>query len=389
MKKNISLGKKSLDYHKKLNGKIGVFSKAPLKSMEDLKLSYTPGVGAVSLYLASHKDQVKKYTIKKNAVAVVSDGSAVLGLGNIGVEGALPVMEGKAMIFKEFANIDAFPIVLDTQDVDEIVKTIKHIAPVFGAINLEDISAPRCFEIEKRLQKTLDIFVMHDDQHATAIVVLAGLINAFKVAKKNLKNSSIVVIGAGSAGTAVTKLLYAYGVRNIVVVDTKGILSKCRGNMLPHQEELANITNENCKEGSLENALAGADAVVGLSATNVIKPEFIKKMNEKPIVFALANPDPEIMPDVAKKAGAFVVATGRSDFENQVNNALVFPGMFRGALDHNIRKITDEIQINAAEKLAGIIKNPKPDKIIPSIFDPMVVKAISSSMKNKKADAAD
>lgn len=383
MKKDILLTKKALDYHKKLNGKVGVFSKAPLKSMEDLKLSYTPGVGAVSSYLAFHKDQVKKYTIKKNAVAVVSDGSAVLGLGNIGVEGALPVMEGKAMIFKEFANIDAFPIVLDTQDVEEIIKTIKHIAPVFGAINLEDISAPRCFEIEKRLQDMLDIFVMHDDQHATAIVALAGLLNAFKAAKKELKNSSIVVIGAGSAGSAVTKLLYAYGVRNIIVVDIKGILSKCRGNMLPHQEELANITNEGCKEGTLEDALVGADAVVGLSAPNIIKPEFIEKMNERPIVFALANPVPEIMPDEAKKAGAFIVATGRSDFENQVNNALVFPGIFRGALDYNVKKITDEMQINAAKKLAGIIKNPKPNNIIPSIFDPKVAKEISLSLKNK------
>ncbi|MFA6189920.1 MAG: NADP-dependent malic enzyme [Candidatus Staskawiczbacteria bacterium] len=387
MKKNISLAKKSLAYHKKLNGKIGVFSKAPLKSMEDLKLSYTPGVGAVSSYLALHKDQAKKYTIKKNAVAVVSDGSAVLGLGNIGVEGALPVMEGKAVIFKEFANIDAFPIVLDTQNVDEIVKTIKHIAPVFGAINLEDISAPRCFEIEKRLQGMLDIFVMHDDQHATAIVVLAGLINAFKVVKKDLKASSIVVIGAGSAGTAVTKLLYAYGIKNIIVVDIKGILSRCRGNMLVHQKNLADITNKNCKEGTLKDALVGVDAVVGLSAPNIIKPEFIKTMNEKPIVFALANPYPEIMPDMAKKAGAFIIATGRSDFKNQVNNALVFPGIFRGALDYNIKKITNEIEINAAKKLAGIIKNPTPDKIIPSIFDSKVVKAVSSSMKNKKSNA--
>ena len=382
MEKNISLDKEALDYHKKLNGKIGVFSKSPLKSMDDLKLCYTPGVGAVSSYLSLHKNQVKEYTIKKNAVAVVSDGSAVLGLGNIGVEGALPVMEGKAMIFKEFANIDAFPIVLDTQDVDEIIKTVKHIAPVFGAINLEDISAPRCFEIEKRLQNMLDIFVMHDDQHATAIVVLAGLINAFSVVKKDLKNSSIVVIGAGSAGTAVAKLLYAYGVRDIIVVDVKGILSKCRGGILPHQEELANITNEGRKEGSLADALIGVDAVVGLSAPNVIKPEFIKTMNEKPIVFALANPVPEIMPDIVKKAGAFVVATGRPDFENQVNNALVFPGIFRGALDYNIRKITDKMQINVAKKIAELIKSPTSEKIIPSIFDPNVVKAIALSLKN-------
>ncbi len=381
MKKNISLAKKSLDYHKKLNGKIGVFSKAPLKSPDDLKLCYTPGVGVVSSYLAEHKNKISEYTIKKNSVAVISDGSAVLGLGNIGVEGALPVMEGKAMIFKEFANIDAFPIVLDTQDVEEIIKTIKHIAPVFGAINLEDISAPRCFEIERRLQEMLDIFILHDDQHATAIVVLAGLINAFLVAKKDLRKSSIVVIGAGSAGSAVTKLLYAYGVRNIIVVDKDGILSKCRGVLLPHQKELAEISNQNCKEGALADALVGADAVVGLSAPNIIKPDYIKTMNNKPIVFALANPVPEIMPDIAKNAGAFIVATGRSDFANQVNNALVFPGMFRGALDNKVKKITDNLQIKVAENLAKIVKKPNVNKIIPSIFDKNIVKIISQSVK--------
>jgi malate dehydrogenase (oxaloacetate-decarboxylating) len=284
------------------------------------------------------------------------------------------------MIFKEFANIDAFPIVLATQEVEEIIKTIKNIAPVFGAINLEDISAPRCFEIEKRLQKELGIFVMHDDQHATAIVVLAGLINAFKVVKKDIKKSNIVVIGAGAAGSAVTKLLHAFGINNIVVVDKEGIISKCRGGLLSHQLELAEITNENCKEGLLTDALVGADAVVGLSAPNIIKPEFIKTMNEKPIVFALANPVPEIMPDIAKKAGAFVVATGRSDFENQVNNALVFPGIFRGALDKGVKKITDEMQIKAAKKLAGIVKNPKTNKIIPSLFDKGVVKSVASSL---------
>lgn len=381
MKKNNSLAKKALNYHKKLNGKIGVFAKASLKSPEDLKLSYTPGVGAVSSYLALHKNKVNEYTIKKNAVAVISDGSAVLGLGNIGVEGALPVMEGKAMIFKEFANIDAFPIVLDTQDVEEIIKTIKHIAPVFGAINLEDISAPRCFEIEKRLQDMLDIFILHDDQHATAIVVLAGLINAFLVAKKDLKKSSIVVIGAGSAGTAVTKLLHAYGVQKIIVVDKEGILSKCRGVLLPHQKELAEISNANCKDGSLADALISADAVIGLSAPDIIKPEYIKTMNIKPIIFALANPVPEIMPDIAKKAGAFIVATGRSDFENQVNNALVFPGIFRGVLDNKVKKITDKMQIKVAKNLAGIIKHPSINKIIPSIFDANVVKVISQTLK--------
>ena len=384
MKKNISINKKALDYHKKLNGKISIVPKSPLKSMNDLKLAYTPGVGAVSSYLALHKDQTKNYTIKKNTVAVISDGSAVLGLGNIGPEGALPVMEGKAMIFKEFGKIDAFPIVLDTQDVNEIILTIKNIAPVFGAINLEDISAPRCFEIEKRLQEMLDIFVMHDDQHATAIVTLAGLINAFKVTKKDLKKSSITVIGAGAAGDSIVKLLYAYGVRNIIVVDSKGIISKNRTDLTPSKKELTEITNINNKEGSVAEALVGMDAVVGVSSPGIIKPEMIKTMNEKPIIFALANPVPEIMPDIAKKAGAFIVATGRSDFENQVNNALVFPGLFRGVLDNNIKKLTDSMQINVAKKLAGIIKNPKSNKIIPTIFDKNVVKEISKSLKNSK-----
>ncbi len=376
-----SLAKKALDYHRKLKGKIGVYSKAPLKSMVDLKLAYTPGVGSVSSYLAEHPDRVREYSIKKNSVAVVSDGSAVLGLGNIGPEGALPVMEGKAMIFKEFGNIDAFPIVLDTQDVEEIIATVKNIAPVFGAINLEDISSPRCFEIEKRLQKMLGIFVLHDDQHATAIVVLAGLLNAFLVAKKNIRTSSIVVIGAGAAGSAVTKLLAAYGVKNILVVDKEGILSPRQKDLLPHKMELAELTNKKGRSGSLSDALAGADAVVGVSAPGLIKPEFINTMKAKPIVFALANPVPEIMPDVAKKAGAFIVATGRSDFANQVNNALVFPGMFRGVLDYGIKKITDKMQIEAAKELAGIIKHPTPDKIIPPIFDPRVVGAIARSLK--------
>ncbi len=380
MKKD-NLSKKTLDYHKKLNGKIGVFSKAPLKTINDLKLAYTPGVGAVSSYLATHKDEVKKYTIKKNTVAVISDGSAVLGLGNIGAEGAMPVMEGKAMIFKEFAGIDAFPIILDTQDTEEIISTVKNIAPVFGAINLEDISAPRCFEIEKRLQKMLDIFILHDDQHATAIIVLAGLINAFKVAKKDMKKSSIAVIGAGAAGDAVARLLHSYGVGDILVVDTKGIVSKKRKDLPPHKKELASLTNKNNREGSIADALVNMDAVVGVSSPGIIKPEMIKTMNEKPIIFALANPVPEIMPDIAKKAGAFIVATGRSDFPNQINNALVFPGLFRGVLNHNIKEVTNEMQINVAKKIASLVKNPKTDKIITSIFDPKLVKTIVLSLK--------
>lgn len=378
MKRVLSLQEEALARHRQLQGKIGIYSKAPLKSADDLKIYYTPGVGAVSSYLAAHKNQARSFTLKGNTVAVISDGSRVLGLGNIGPIGALPVMEGKAMIFKEFAGIDAFPIVLATQDVKEIVATIQHISPVFGAINLEDIAAPKCFDIEKQLQDTLDIFVMHDDQHATAIVVLAGLLNAFKVAKKNLKTSNIVMIGAGAAGSATARLLISYGAQNLVVVDQKGILSSKRKGINPYQQELARMTNRRNTQGTLKNALVQADALVGLSAGNIVKPEYIRQMQRRPIVFALANPVPEIMPQEAKKAGAFIVATGRSDFENQINNALVFPGVFRGVLDHGVTRITQAIKIKAAENLAALVKKPTPQKIIPSIFDRRIVKAISS-----------
>ena len=376
-----NIGKGSLQIHKKLEGKIAVQSKASLRTRADLSLFYTPGVGAVSSYIAKHKKELRNYTIKRNTVAIISDGSAVLGLGNIGPEGALPVMEGKAMIFKEFAGIDAFPIVLATQEVDEIVATVKNVAPVFGGINLEDISAPRCFEIEARLKKGLDIPVMHDDQHGTAIVVLAALINAFRVVKKDIRRSTVVIAGAGAAGTAVGKLLHRYGVGELVLFDSKGILGIHRHDLTPMKKELVKISNRRHLQGAVEVALADADAVVGVSGPNTITEAHIQLMAKRPIVFALANPVPEIMPNLAHHAGAAVVASGRSDFPNQVNNALAFPGIFRGALDHGVRQITDEMKLKAAKALAGIIKKPTAEKIIPSVFDKKVVRAVANAIR--------
>ncbi|OGG47960.1 malate dehydrogenase [Candidatus Kaiserbacteria bacterium RIFCSPHIGHO2_02_FULL_50_9] len=376
-----NIGKRSLQIHKKLGGKIAVQSKASLRTRADLSLFYTPGVGAVSSYLAKHKKEIRDYTIKRNTVAIVSDGSAVLGLGNIGPEGALPVMEGKAMIFKEFAGIDAFPIVLATQDVNEIVTTVTNIAPVFGGINLEDISAPRCFEIERRLIETLDIPVMHDDQHGTAIVVLAALMNAFKVVKKPLGKATIVIAGAGAAGTAVAKLLHRYGVGELIVLDSKGILGTHRHGLTPMKKELVKISNRRHLQGDIGVALQGADAIVGVSGPNTIKEAHVQSMAKRPIVFALANPIPEIMPNLAHHAGAAVVASGRSDFPNQVNNALVFPGVFRGALDHGVRQITERMKLNAAKALAAVVKKPRPDYIIPSVFDKRVVKVVASAIR--------
>lgn len=371
----------SIKIHKKLNGKIEIKSKAPLKTKKDLSIFYTPGVGAVSSYLAKNKKETREMTIKNNSVAIVSDGSAVLGLGNIGPEGAIPVMEGKAMIFKEFGGVDAFPIVLNTQDTEEIIKTIKYIEPVFGGINLEDISAPRCFEVENRLKKILDIPVFHDDQHGTAIVVLAGLINSFKIAKKDFKDAKIVVVGAGAAGIAITNLLLQYGVGDIVLLDSKGIISKSRMDLNIFKKDIATKTNKENLEGGLNEALQIADAVVGVSAPDIIKARHIQCMAKKAIVFGLSNPVPEIMPDIAKKGGAFIIATGRSDFPNQINNALVFPGIFRGALDKKVSQITDIMKINAAKNLAALIKKPTPDKIIPSVFDKKVVKAVAAAIK--------
>ena len=374
---------RALAMHKKLGGKLSVVGKAPLKTRDDLSIFYTPGVGAVSKFLAAHRKRVREFTVKKNTVAVISDGSAVLGLGNIGWEGALPVMEGKAMLFKAFAGIDAFPIVLDTQDVDAIVETIRHIAPAFGGINLEDISAPRCFEIERRLIKDLSIPVMHDDQHGTAIVVLAGLLNALRVVKKSIRNAKIVIVGAGAAGTAIARLLALEKAGEILVVDSMGIIAGRRGGILGYKKELAALTNKKNILGSIGDALTGADAVIGVSVAGAVTAGDIKKMGPRPIVFAMANPVPEIMPDKALGAGAAVVATGRSDFPNQINNVLAFPGVFRGALDAGLTSIDMPAKRRAAYALAQLIRHPTATKIIPSPFDPRVVKAVARAIKNK------
>ncbi|OGY59662.1 MAG: malate dehydrogenase [Candidatus Colwellbacteria bacterium RIFCSPLOWO2_01_FULL_48_10] len=373
--------KEILAFHRKIGGKIETVPKYAVKNRADLTLIYTPGVGVVSSHLAKHKSDAKYYTIKKNAVAVISDGSAVLGLGNIGPEGALPVMEGKAVIFKTFAGIDAYPIVLSTQNPAEIVAAVKAIAPTFGAINLEDIAAPNCFEIEERLRAELDIPVLHDDQWGTAVVVLAGLINALKVTGKKMGRIKIVISGAGAAGTAVIKILKEYGAKNILVLDRAGIIYKARSGNAPDKEALAEITNPRNIQGSLEDALQGADLFVGLSSAGIVTVEMVKTMAAKAIVFALANPTPEIMPDEAKRAGAYIAASGRSDFPNQLNNALSYPGIFRGALDRNVKAFTMAMLIRAAENLAGLVQYPTPEKIIPSIFDKGVVEAVSKAIR--------
>lgn len=381
VQKKINFAKEAIKAHRALGGKIKIEAKKKIRAPRDLAIYYTPGVGAVSSFLALHKKKTNKYTARGNTVAVISDGSAVLGLGNIGPEAALPVMEGKAMIFKEFAGIDAFPIVLGTQNEDEIVNAVLAIAPSFGGINLEDISAPRCFSIEKRLKEKLSIPVMHDDQHGTAIVVLAGLINAFKVAKKDLNKSRVVILGAGAAGTAIARLLFLYGVGSIIVCDSQGIIFPGRPGLSKEKKDLASFTNKEKKEGALTEALSGADAFVGVSGPGLLKPENIKTMAEKPIIFALANPTPEILPDIAKKAGAFIVATGRSDFANQVNNALGFPGIFRGALDRGVREITDSMKLKAARAIARLVPKPNKDKIISSVFDKKVVPAVARAIR--------
>ena len=380
--------KKSLELHKKLKGKIEIKSKVNLKTKEDLSLAYTPGVAEVSRKIAEDVNKIYDYTIKGNSVAVISDGSAVLGLGNLGAEAALPVMEGKAVLFKELAGIDAFPIVLKEQNIEKTISTIKNISPVFGGINLEDFKAPECFEIESQLQD-LGIPVMHDDQHGTAVVVLAGLINSLRLKKADKKNVKVVVNGAGAAGIAIVKLLLKYGFKNILNLDSKGIIYKGRGDLNKYKKEIAEILssacdfdyeNKECVLGGLPSALKGADIFIGVSKAGVLKPEMIKLMNKKPIIFAMANPEPEINPDDAKKAGAFIIATGRSDFPNQVNNVLAFPGIFRGALDIKAKKITDEMKIAAAEALAGLIK-PRVDKILPEALDKSVVLKVADAVK--------
>ncbi len=373
--------KMALQLHKKLHGKIEMVSKQKLLTRDDWSTMYTPGVGAVSSYLATHPKEARNYTIKRNTVAVISDGSAVLGLGNIGPIAALPVMEGKCAILKEMAGVDGFPIVLDTQDTEQIIQTIKNIAPGFGAINLEDISAPRCFEIEERLKKELDIPVMHDDQHGTAIVVLAGLINAAKVVKKKFNELKVVVVGAGAAGRAVTLLLKQAGILNIIVTDSAGVIYRGRSGMAPYKQELAKMTNPtNCK-GLVADAVSGSDVIIGVSGPGTITKAHIQSMAKDAIVFALANPIPEIKPEDAYSGGAHIVATGRSDYANQVNNSLAFPGIFRGALDRGVNAITDEMKLRAAKKIAALVKHPSQNDIIPPVTTPGLVKAVSSVVK--------
>lgn len=366
---------------KKLGGKIEVRSKVKLTT-NNLKILYTPGVAEVSKAIAADKNLSFQYTIRKNTVAVVSDGSAVLGLGNIGPEGALPVMEGKALLFKELAGVDAVPIVLGTQDTEEIIKTIKYLSPTFGGINIEDIAAPRCFEIEERLKNELDIPIFHDDQHGTAVVVLAGLINALKVVGKNIKNVKIVISGAGAAGISIAKLLLKYGAKNIVMVDSQGIIFKGRKNLNQAKVEMTKITNRQNLKGSVKDALMAADVFIGVSKAGLLEPKDISSMNKNAIVFAMANPIPEIMPSDAKKGGAKIVASGRSDFPNQLNNVLVFPGIFRGALDNKIRKITDDHKIAAAKAISSLIKKPTSDKIIPEAMDRRVARVVARVFKN-------
>ena len=374
---------KAIALHKEWNGKIDTTPKCHVKSREALAIAYTPGVAEPCKIIAKDKKEAYNYTIKANTVAVVSDGSAVLGLGNIGPEAAMPVMEGKAVLFKEFGNVNAFPICLDTQDTEEIIKTVINIAPAFGGINLEDISAPRCFEIETRLKEALDIPVFHDDQHGTAIVVLAGIINGLKVVGKSKEECHVVVNGAGSAGVAITKLLLRYGFKDVVMCDKSGILSKASNDLNWMQKEMMEVTNLTGKTGTLADALKGADIFVGVSAPGIVSEDMVKSMNKDAILFAMANPVPEIMPDVAKKAGAKVVGTGRSDFPNQVNNVVAFPGIFKGALEGHAKQITEEMKLAAALAIAGLVdeKDLNEDNIMPEAFDPRVADVVSQAVK--------
>jgi malate dehydrogenase (oxaloacetate-decarboxylating) len=375
--------KLALALHKKLKGKLEVVSKGSLKTKDDWSTMYSPGVGAVSLHLSKKPQDAREYTMKRNTVAVISDGSAILGLGNLGALAALPVMEGKCAIFKEMANVDAFPIVLDTQDPEEIIKIVKAIAPGFGGINLEDIAAPNCFYIENRLKAELNIPVMHDDQHGTAIVVLAGLINASKVVKKKFETLKVVIVGAGAAGRAVTLLLLKAGITDVIVTDSKGTLVAGRQALAGYKRELAEMTNPRKIEGDVMKAVAGADVIIGVSGPGTIAQAHIEIMATQPIVFALANPIPEIMPADAKRAGAIVIATGRSDFPNQINNSLAFPGIFRGALDNGVNEITDDMKLEAAKKIASLIKIPTADNVIPPVMTPGLVKTVASAIKRK------
>lgn len=374
----------ALEMHEKWNGKIETTAKSHVNSREDLAIAYTPGVAEPCKVIAKDPDAAYKYTMKANTIAVVSDGSAVLGLGNIGAKAAMPVMEGKAVLFKEFGGVNAVPICLDTQDTEEIIKTVVNIAPAFGGINLEDISAPRCFEIESRLKELLDIPVFHDDQHGTAIVVLAGIINALKVTGKKKEDCKIVVNGAGSAGVAITKLLLTYGFPKITMCDINGIISADSPNLNWMQKEMTKVTNLDHETGTLADALKDADIFVGVSAPNIVSQEMVASMNKDAILFAMANPVPEIMPDVAKAAGARVVGTGRSDFPNQVNNVVAFPGIFKGALEGRATQITEEMKLAAAEAIAGLVSEDQlcDEFIMPEAFDPRVAEVVSEAVKS-------
>ena len=378
----MTTNEKALKLHEELNGKLSTEAKCHVKTREDLSLAYTPGVAEPCRKIAANPDDVYKYTWKANTVAVVSDGSAVLGLGNIGPEAAMPVMEGKAVLFKEFGNVNAVPICLDTQDTEEIIKTVVNIAPAFGGINLEDISAPRCFEIETRLKELLDIPVFHDDQHGTAIVVLAGIINGLKVTGKTKEDCQVVVNGAGSAGVAITKLLLTYGFKHVTMCDKSGILSKASEGLNWMQQSMMEVTNLENKTGSLADALRGADIFVGVSAPNIVTADMVKTMNKDAIIFAMANPVPEIMPDVAKAAGAKVVGTGRSDFPNQVNNVIAFPGIFKGALEGRARQITEDMKLAAALAIANLVPDDEVSdvNILPEAFDPRVADVVSKAV---------
>lgn len=379
----MDINEKALLMHGSWNGKLEITSKCSVNSKEDLAIAYTPGVAEPCRVIAENKSAAYRYTMKANTIAVVSDGSAVLGLGNIGPYAAMPVMEGKAVLFKEFGGVNAIPICLDTQDTEEIIRTVINIAPAFGGINLEDISAPRCFEIEARLKEVLDIPVFHDDQHGTAIVVLAGAINALKVTGKQKEDCSVVINGAGSAGIAIAKLLLSYGFRNVTLCDREGIISSSYPNLNWMQQQMLSVTNLNDKKGTLSDALVGADLFVGVSAPGVVTKEMVATMNRDSILFAMANPIPEIMPDLAKEAGARIIATGRSDFPNQVNNVVAFPGIFKGALEGHAVQITEEMKLAAAEAIAGLVSEAElhADNIMPQPFDPRVRDAVSDAVK--------
>lgn len=384
----MDISKESLHLHERLKGKIEVGSKAEVKDREDLALVYTPGVAEPCREIHKDKEKAYTYTSKGNLVAVVSDGTAVLGLGDIGPEASMPVMEGKAVLFKSFAGVDAFPICLDTKDVDEIVKTVKYLAPTFGGINLEDIGAPRCFEVERRLKEELDIPVFHDDQHGTAIVVLSGLINSLKLVKKKMETLKVVVNGAGSAGIAIAKLLLSVGVKDLVLVNREGIIYEGASFNNSYQEEMAKVTNREMRKGTVADAMKGTDVFIGVSAPNIITKEMVETMNADAIVFAMANPVPEIMPDLAKEGGARVIGTGRSDFPNQVNNVLAFPGIFKGALEVQASDINEEMKIAAAYAIADIIeeKDLTEDYVIPDAFDKRVAENVAKAVAKAAVD---